>query len=171
MAAGDRPRDEIGAYDGSNWYLDVDGNNQIDAGEQFATNLRGTPFVGDFNGDGFDDLATFNNDTGVFQFDLNRDGNVNDTLTFGFPGFAEKPVAGDFNLDGIDDIGLFVPGQEGQLPKDAGEFHFLLSDRDPLGVSQAAPSLVTLPSNLFDAFSPAPLGNDCLLYTSPSPRD
>ena len=162
VPAGERPRDEIGAYDGENWYLDVDGDNIIEAGEQFATNLRGIPFVGDFNGDGFDDLATFNNDTGVFQFDLNRDGNVNDTIVFGFPGFGEKPVAGDFNLDGIDDIGLWVPGQEGQLPKDAGEFHFLLSDRDPLGVAQAAPNVGTLPSAIFDAFSPAPLGNDLI---------
>ncbi len=162
VAAGQRPRDEIGAYDGTTWYLDTNGNNQIDAGESFATNLRGIPFVGDFNGDGFDDLATFNNDTGVFQFDLNRDGNVNDTITFGFPGFGEKPVAGDFNLDGIDDIGLWVPGQEGQLPKDAGEFHFLLSDRDPIGVPQAAPVIGTGPSVIFDPFSPAPLGNDLI---------
>ncbi len=100
VAAGQRPRDEIGAYDGQNWYLDVNGNNQIDNGEQFPTDLRGIPVVGDFNGDGFDDLATFNNNTGQFQFDLDRNGTVDDTLTFGFSGFGERPIAGDFNLDG-----------------------------------------------------------------------
>ena len=145
--------DEIGAFDGQNWYLDVNGNNQIDAGEQFPTDLRGMPVVGDFNGDGVDDLATFNNDTGVFQFDLDRDGNVDDTLTFGFSGFGERPVAGDMNLDGVDDIVLWVPSQEGQLPKESGEFHFLVSD-NVRGIC--------CPSNVFDPFSPAPLGNDLI---------
>ena len=70
---GRRPRDEIGAFDGQNWYLDVNGNNQIDTNEKFPTSLRGIPVVGDFNGDGFDDLVTYNNDTGAFYFDLNRD--------------------------------------------------------------------------------------------------
>ena len=151
VVAGQRPRDEIGAFDGQNWYLDVNGNNNIDAGEQFPTNLRGLPVVGDFNGDGSDDLATYNNDTGVFQFDLNRDGNVDNTLTFGFSGFGDRPVAGDVNLDGVDDIVLWVPGREGQLPKESGEFHFLVSDR-----------IAALPSNVFDPFSPAPLGNDLI---------
>jgi Ca2+-binding RTX toxin-like protein len=160
VPAGQRPRDEIGAYDGAFWYLDTDGNNQIDNDEQFATDLRGIPVVGDFNGDGFDDLATFNNDSGVFQFDLDRDGTVDDTLTFGFPGFAEKPVAGDFNLDGIDDIGLWVPGQEGQLPKNAGEFHILLSDDVPDFGDVDDPVTAIGPSNIFGPFSPAPLGND-----------
>ncbi len=143
--------DEIGAFDGQNWYLDVNGNNRIDAGERFATTLRGIPVVGDFNGDGSDDLATFNNNTGIFQFDLDRNGSVDDQVTFGFSGFGEIPVAGDINLDGIDDIVLWVPKQEGQLPKESGEFHFLISD-----VAAA------LPSNVFASFSPAPLGNDLI---------
>ncbi|WP_197451927.1 S8 family serine peptidase [Rosistilla carotiformis] len=150
------PGDEIGLFDGQNWYLDVNGNNTIDVGERFATTLRGLPVVGDFNGDGADDLATYNNDTGVFRFDLNRDHTtINDTLTYGFSGFNERPVAGDFNLDGVDDIAMWVPGREGQLPKEAGEFHFLISDNVP-----AVPLVTTLPSNVFDPFSPAPLGND-----------
>ena len=160
VAAGGRPRDELGGYDGQNWYLDVDGNNQIDAGERFATDLRGVPVVGDFNGDGFDDLATFNNDTGQFLFDLDRDGSSDDTLTFGFSGFGERPVAGDLNLDGIDDIGLWVPGREGQLPKNAGEWHFLLSDGERVDREPSDSIGNSLPSEIFDPFSPAPLGND-----------
>ncbi len=146
----DHPGDEIGAFDGQNLYLDVNGNNSIDNGERFSTSLRGIPLVGDFNGDGNDDFATFNNDTGVFQFDLDRDGDVDDTLTFGFSGFSERPVAGDMNLDGVDDIALWVPGRQGQVPNDHGEFHFLVSDNPN----------EELPSQIFDAFSPAPLGND-----------
>jgi hypothetical protein len=76
---------------------------------------------------------------------------VDDELTFGFAGFGERPVAGDMNLNGIDDIVLWVPKQEGQLPKESGEFHFLLSD-----------NAAALPSNVFAPFSPAPLGNDLI---------
>ncbi len=163
------PGDEIGAFDGQNWYLDLDGDNNIGAGERFPTNMRGIPVVGDFNGDGNDDLATFNNDTGDFQFNLDvTDGDVltiNSVATnffgnVGFSGFGEKPVAGDFNLDGIDDIGLWVPHQEGVLPKEAGEFHFLISD-DPTPFPQNPRNPPgTPPASLFDPFSPAPLGND-----------
>ncbi len=166
------PGDEIGAFDGTYWYLDIDGNNQIDLGERFATNMRGLPIVGDFNGDGNDDLATFNNDTGDIQFNLDvTDGNVstvNVTATdffgnFGFSGFGEKPVAGDFNLDGTDDIGLYVPHQEGQLPKQAGEFHFLISDDPtPFPANPRNPAETT-PNALFDPFSPTPLGNDFII--------
>jgi hypothetical protein len=57
---------------------------------------------------------------------------------------------------------MWVPRQEGQLPKESGEFHFLLSDRrpefpeGPESFSGERP----VPSALFDAYSPAPLGND-----------
>jgi hypothetical protein len=146
----DHPGDEIGAYDGNYWYLDTNGNNNIDPGEKFATNLRGVPVVGDFDGDGNDDLAVLNNSTGQFQFDLNGDGNVDDTVTFSFSGFGEKPLAGDMNLDGIDDIVVWVPGRMGQVPDAAGEFYFLLSDNPG----------EALPSDIFDPYSPDPLGND-----------
>lgn len=142
--------DEIGLFDGEFWYLDTSGNNRIEVGERFATNLRGLPVVGDFNGDGFDDLATFNNDTGRFFFDTDRDGTLDDRLTFNFTGFGEIPVAGDLNLDGVDDIGTWTPGREGAVPSQSGEFHFLVSD------SAAGPR----PRDNFGPFSPAPLGND-----------
>lgn len=160
------PGDEIGAYDGSYWYLDVNGNNSIDAGERFPAATRGVPLVGDFNGDGTDDLATYNNDTGEFLFTLVSVYGVAgptvagpiDVVTFGFSGFGEKPVAGDVNLDGVDDIVMWVPGREGQLPKNAGEFHFLVSDVLPSAPIPAT----TLPSTVFSPFSPAPLGNDLI---------
>ncbi|MEZ6091926.1 MAG: VCBS repeat-containing protein, partial [Pirellulaceae bacterium] len=174
IAAGLRPRDEIGLFDGQNWYLDVNGNNTIDANERFPTPMRGIPVVGDFNGDGVDDLATYDNNTGIFQFNLNGDRTtISDQLVFGFSGFNERPVAGDFNLDGTDDIAMWVPGRDGQLPKESGEFHFLVSDDAIAGVNPAA----TLVRNVFTirpgfnlaspnpapaAFSPAPLGNDLI---------
>ncbi len=169
------PGDEIGLFDGQNWYLDINGNNTIDANERFPTILRGLPLVGDFNGDGADDLATFDNDTGIFQFDLNRDHvTIEDRVVFGFSGFGEIPVAGDLNLDGVDDIGLWVPGREGQLPKESGEFHLLLSDFKIPGIPTPAGTRVreifavepgfnlASPNPAPLAFSPAPLGNDLI---------
>ncbi len=46
-----------------------------------------------------------------------------------------------------------MPGREGQLPKEAGEFYFLVSD--------AVPPALTVPGPpTFLPYSPAPLGND-----------
>ena len=151
------PGDEIGLFDGRFWYLDVSGNNQIDVGERFAANFNGIPVVGDFNGDGSDDLAAFNNATNQFIFDTNRDGNADFTWNVaddvnrfvGLSGFTDRPVAGDLNLDGIDDIGLWVKDRQGTLPRDAAEYFFWLSDR-----------VAANPADVFDAYSPDPLGND-----------
>ena len=149
--------DEIGLFDGQFWYLDANGNNRIDLGERFASNANGLPIVGDFNGDGSDDLALFNNDTNTFTFDTNRNGAVDFTWVVaddinrfvGLRGFTDKPVAGDLNLDGIDDIGLWVKSREGANSEAKGEFYFWVSDR-----------VTENPANVFNAYSPSPLGND-----------
>ncbi len=159
FAAG-HPGDEIGLFDGQFWYFDANGNNQIDLGERVASNFNGLPIVGDFDGNGQDDFAAYDNSLNRFYFDLNRDGafdsiwDVRDTTQRfgGLSGFTDRPVAGDVNLDGIDDIGLWVKGRGGQLPSDAGEVFFWVSDR-------VAPA----PSLVFDSFSPAPLGNDLFI--------
>lgn len=151
------PGDEIGLFDGSFWYLDTNGNNQIDLGERFASNFNGLPVVGDFNGDGNDDLAVFVNDTNRFVFDTNRDGNADFTWNVsdqlgrfgGLSGFTDRPVAGDLNLDGIDDIGLWAKDRQGTLPRNSGEYFFWVSDR-----------VNANPANVFNSFSPAPIGND-----------
>ena len=149
--------DEIGLFDGQAWYLDLNGNNQIDSNERIATNYNGLPIVGDFNGDGNDDLAVFVNDTNQFIFDTNRDGtgdftwDVRDDFNRfgGLSGFTDRPIVGDINLDGIDDIGIWVKGRQGILPKEQGEVFFWISDQ-----------VDNNPANVFDAYSPAPLGND-----------
>jgi Ca2+-binding RTX toxin-like protein len=156
-----RDGDEIGLFDGSFWYLDLNGNNQIDVGERLASNANGLPVVGDFNGDGNDDLALFNNDTNTFRFDLNRDGVVDDSWAVrddiarfvGLSGFTDKPIAGDLNLDGIDDLGLWVKARQGVIPEKTGEFFFWVSDTP-----------AALPSAVFEAYSPAPLGNDLFAH-------
>ncbi len=110
------------------------------------------PIVGDFNGDGADDLAIFDTLNNQWYFDLNRDGKRDDVIVFGLPGETERPVAGDWNLDGIDDFGVFSSAPAGQtqpVPVQPAEFRILVSDR---------PGAV--PSAIFNPYAPTPLGND-----------
>lgn len=149
--------DEIGLFDGSTWYLDTTGNyvlNQVIASQQV-----GLPFVGDFNGDGNTDLATFDAGINLFTFDADRNGTIDDSLTFGFNGFRDRPVAGDLNLDGIDDIGLFVPRGNVQISEDVSEWYFLVSDH--VHDDESVSSSFVIEHNLIsEDFSPDPLGND-----------
>ena len=146
FAAG-HPGDEIGLFDGDAWHLDSTGDHMLD--QTINTVMNGLPVVGDFNGDGQDDLAVLDANEDTLTFDTNRDGVPDDVLTFGLVGLSERPLSGDLNLDGVDDIVLWTPGRMGQAPEEAGEFHFLISDRTQ-----------GLPSAIFNDFSPAPLGND-----------
>lgn len=140
------PGDEIGLFDGTRWYLDTNGNNVLELTDTVIVGtLRGLPFVGDFNGDGQDDFGTFQAGIDTFYLDYNRDGTANATVVFGFSGIHERPVTGDLNLDGVDDLGLWVPYRSGQIPEEAAEWFFLVSDS---------------PTGLFSPYSPAPLGND-----------
>jgi subtilisin-like proprotein convertase family protein len=145
-----RNGDEIGLFDGQNWYLDNVGDNQLHV--KIVSNMRGQPIVGDFNGDGKDDLATYDAKTNTFYFDINRDGQTDDTIVFTGPlnGQTESPVAGDLNLDGIDDLGLRVSNRQGSPTPNVAEWYFVLSDH----VGQ------TLPHNVFNTYAPSPLGND-----------
>ena len=146
------PGDEIGLFDGSTWYLDTNGNNDIDlADTTVAAAAGGLPFVGDFDGNGTDDLAVFRPSTNTFSFDLDLDGVTDDTISFGMPGVLERPFAGDYNLDGTDDIGITTPNQSGNTPNEGLEWYLLISDG--IGTTGNVDSLD-------HGFSPAPLGND-----------
>lgn len=168
----DHPGEEIGFFTGRTWYLDTDGDNNIgpesnintgSGDTSFAGDLKGRPIVGDFDGDGLDDLATHlaTQSANRFFFDLTTaedgtpgvlDGSADDTIDFGFPGVLEKPFAADFNLDGIDDLGLMVPNQEGDTPTDTAEWYVLISN-------SGAQNDGTVDA-LDHPFTPDPLGND-----------
>jgi len=151
--------DEVGLYTGNTWYFDTDHDFQVDM--SLRSNSVGYPIVGDFDGDGYDDLGTWAD--GRFSFDLTGgvrrgwDGQVDvgATIDFGFIGVRERPVAADMNQDGIDDIGLWVPDRAGVLPEEVGEWYFLISDAyqvdSYMGGSVAA---------LDHPFTPVPFGND-----------
>lgn len=129
--------DEVGLYsagttNGSTWYFDTNHDFKVDT--SLKSQLHGVPFVGDFDGDGYDDLATWQDDT--FQFDLANgalrgwDGIVDASVTFrfGFIGVRERPVAADLDQDGYDDIGLWVPDRSGVAPIESGEWYILVSN-------------------------------------------
>ncbi len=152
--------DEIGLYYAGNWALDTNHNYVIDAADSFVTsNLFGTPIVGDFDGNGVDDLGVFNND--VFYFDLSFDPVLDaaasveaaNTINWGFPGVLDRPVAADMDQDGIDDIGLWVPRANAQNPEAAAEWYFLISG-DPAVVPVGSTAALNHP------FEPVPFGND-----------
>ena len=151
--------DEVGVFNGATWLLDTTGNYVLDT--QINSQLRGYPIVGDFDGDGLDDLGTWHNEssnTGQFQFDLANDGlgvGPIQTIDFGFLSVRERPVAADLDQDGIDDVGLWVPDRAGVMPGAGAEWFFLVSG-DPTGANRVTSQVNTLQH----AFEPVPFGDD-----------
>jgi hypothetical protein len=153
--------DEIALFNNGTWYIDYDHTNNVGGPGTVVVNdgLQGIPVVGDFDGSGHIEFATYQPNTGIWTFDLNPFG-VHDivTLQFGFPNNINAvPVAADMNGSGVTDIGLYVP----QIPggPDAGY--------QPAGwywlVSTGTPVVGTI-DTLNHPFNPTPLGND--LYYS-----
>src|SRR5688572_22460220 len=67
------------------------------------------PVVGDWNGDGRDDIGSFNRNTAVWQLRYGASEGLPDAGVFQFGQPGSVPVVGDWNGDGRDDIGVFVP--------------------------------------------------------------
>jgi len=147
--------DEIGLYYAGNWGFDFNHNFVIEPGEIVAnTGLHGVPIVGDFDGNGVDDVAVFNNNNFTFALSGGAFGAFAafPQMQWGFSGVLERPVAADMDQDGIDDIGLFVPRNTAQPLRQTAEWYFLLSgfaDQVDLSIASIA-----------HAFEPVPFGND-----------
>jgi Bacterial Ig-like domain (group 3)/RTX calcium-binding nonapeptide repeat (4 copies) len=185
--------DELALYNnGEFWFFKIDYTQinpqtgtpgvivPLNGGLPVVTGLRGYPIVGDFNGDGTVDLATWRSDNFYFDYgipgspfsfhDTGAPGTVLPTISFGFPGVTEIPVAADMDQDGVTDVGLWVTGQAGTVPSQNGEFFFLMSNDLPTSPGGPRPiDLTTLPAFtdfsqppdlLNHPFSPTPLGGD-----------
>ncbi len=73
--------------------------------------LDGLPIAGDFNGDGVDEVAVFDN--GYWYIDIDGNGVWNKSDFVAKLGAAnDQPVVGDWDGDGKDDIGIFGPRWE-----------------------------------------------------------
>ena len=165
--------DEVGLLAGSTWWFDTNHDYVVDT--SLATSqLAGLPVVGDFDGDGQDDLGTWKDDQ--FSFLLTNGpaaaddwpstnwstGAAHRTIGFGFIGVRETPVAADMDEDGIDDIGLWVPDRAGVNPDGAGEWYFLVSnDSDTTGDGLDLPDRSNgTVATLDHSFEPVPFGAD-----------
>jgi hypothetical protein len=157
--------DEVGLFNAGKWYLDTGGDNNVGGpgDTQLNGNMKGQPIVGDFDGDGKDDLGTWDPGNagtqfdGIFQFDLASNGltGVADkTIQFDVAGTFQKAVAADMNADGIDDIGLFVSRREAIGPTESAEWYFLVSNRAATGAGTGNVNTLNHP------FTPIPFGND-----------
>ncbi|MBM3999217.1 MAG: hypothetical protein FJ297_06700 [Planctomycetes bacterium] len=157
--------DEVGIFDGDTWYFDTDHDFEVgDVGGSFSlsTSMRGYPIVGDFNGDGLDDLGTWTDDR--FRLDLAAgpgpltwDGTADSTFRFGFIGVRERPVAADMNRDGYADLGLWTPDREGVPSTESSEWFFLVSNGAP--VSSRIRFDAPMGTSVVD-YHPYPFGND-----------
>ena len=159
--ADDGNGDEVAVFDGKAWYLDTNHDFKTDMIVQ--SDLAGYPFVGDFDGDGFDDLATWTDDQ--FMIDLadgslrGWDGFAEHVITFGFMGIRERPVAADMDQDGFDDIGLWVPDRAGVLGRAASEWYFLVSGGESL-LNRISPPDDPINSWPTIDYTPTPFGHD-----------
>ncbi len=141
--------DEVAVFDGhGNWYIDYTHTNNITSASMVIHDgLSGYPVVGDFDGSGHFELATYQPDTNTWQFDLTPLTHPGITTTFrwGFAGVQERPVAKDMNQDGVTDIGLYVPVSLSSAITPGNNWFFL--------VSQGTPVVGTI-NTLNHAFSP-----------------
>jgi hypothetical protein len=114
--------DEVGVWRPSadRFMLDTNGNGKWDgnAGGDTLTDVFGQstdiPVIGDWNGDGTDEVGVWRPSTDRFMLDTNGngkwDGNAGgDTLTGVFGQSTDIPVIGDWNGDGKDEVGVWRP--------------------------------------------------------------
>ncbi len=161
--------DEIALFDGNgNWYIDYDHTNNVGGPGtvEVSDGLQGIPVVGDFDGSGHIEFATYQPSSELWTFDLNPFG-VHDivTLQWGFPpnkSINVVPVAADMNGNGVTDIGLYVPstgspdsGSQTTASFQAADWYWLVSTGTPV---------VGTINTLNHPFNPTPFGND--LYYS-----
>ena len=134
--------DEIGLYIAGKWLLDTNHDFVLDS--LLTGNLNGAPIVGDFDGNGTDDFAVFNNN--IFSFGFNLSPNASAAMTWGYPGVLDKPIAADMDQDGIDDIGIWEPRNSASVPREVSEWYFLVSGTPTVPITAATNTTLTSPN-------------------------
>ncbi|MBT5123247.1 MAG: fibrinogen-binding protein, partial [Planctomycetaceae bacterium] len=86
----------------------TNGDGRISAGDQVVEfgQAGDIPVVGDFNGDGVDQIGVFRD--GKWHLDTNGDlqqDHLDQVFQLGTDG--DQPIVGDFDGDGIDDIAVY----------------------------------------------------------------
>jgi hypothetical protein len=148
------PGDEVALFTGTTWYILSPGLGGV--ATSFAGASAGYPLAGDFDGDGNEDLATYQNDQFYFDFGPSF-GGVGAQISFGAPGAKDRPVAADMDFDGIDDIGLWIPNTG--TDQGTTEWRFLLSN--DFNHAFQIPGTV---NTLSHPFAPVPLGHDIAFH-------
>lgn len=102
----------VGISRSAKFYLDSNHDRQwngtvVDTLNSFGVTTD-TPLVGDWNGDGYDDIGVWRN--GIFYLDANGNGiwdgpSIDRKFVFGNP--TDTPIVGDWNQDGKDEIGVW----------------------------------------------------------------
>ncbi len=114
-------KDEIGVVRPINgalrWYLDVSGDGWYGAGDRSMGPFgwaADVPLVGDWNGDGKDEIGVSRivNGSRVYYLDYSGDGRYASTAdralgTFGYG--TDRPIVGDWDGDGDDELGVYRP--------------------------------------------------------------
>jgi len=147
--------DDAGYAIGTRFYLDRngnrvwDGNAGGDRNTSFAASFAGRPIVGDWDGDGDDEIGVFvapsaflldANDDGVW--DGKAGGDVNVSFGVGGSDFLAQPLVCDWNGDGADDVGLATSQRVFRIDSDGDEVYGP-TDRSlaftPIGQGPATP--------------------------------
>ena len=139
-------KDEIGVHrdagDVGYFIQDYNGNGYIDDGDQFIIFGQGTdtPIIGDWNGDGKDQIGVHRavGNAGYFIQDYNPNGYWDGGDRFSVFGDAtDTPIIGDWNGDGKDQIGVhravgnagyFIQEYNGNGYWDGGDRFFIFGD-------------------------------------------
>lgn len=117
--------------------------------------LNGIPVVGDFNGDGDDDIGVFKD--GYWMIDLNRNERWDsDDLMVRLGEAGDRPIVGDWDGDGKDDVGIYGPIWETDREAIAREHGLPNPDND-------AP---TPPKNIPPSYEDANAGSRVMMKTS-----
>ena len=139
----------------------------FDVGQDGFTNGIEVSGAGDVNGDGLADLIVQGTTTGGTQVLSGSDGSIIHVFDFVFVNTGSVSGAGDVNGDGFDDLILGTPGlsngTNSTVQVFSGSDGSIIHDFDVVLGSGGSVSGAGDVNG--DGFA------DCLLYTSPSPRD